>query len=618
MRCWFLRGLRPLSVTLFFIVLTTGLSQVAASDVGAPTRELAPFFYLDLDWGQSIVNLTPHKWTGPGSSWGLDDFQSGFQKISFHNLTTGLGAHLSFWYPEAAGLSREWWTYVGLIPLIGKESRSVKFHRGLSEARATRGYRAVPTVARSLDSWSTGDSLTYRSRGGLLFAAGAGLGAIGVGSTALAQGSWEIAIEKITRDKVYVKITREQIHSLSFSVGAALVQAAVTDFRESDKGFSFLFDLRSETGCKGYEDMIRGNVLAAETLALREIAVPLEQAGTAKIVSFQTLGGGRLFSSQQGFPGIWFRQRTRGQISSFSSAEFPLKNKNAQVHYGVYSQSKRLLFLSKHRETEQVFYGVHYAVKSPKETHQGRFGQFHFLHTNDATSARKFEKVLRELIKLTGIEEFAKDSPARALGYVGIDFETTFNQENTQRLMIAAQTRDADYFVGIGDRYLKAYRQRGDPFNHCLGPVLPGCRRHLQEESFAALQTMHHALRTMALAQDRDPVAFTEAYAKFGEAFGKNHITFRSALELAGPGVELRYLLEGTRLSLYFKSWKTTETPNRWATVYNPDEKGPQAPLPFEPRLRHTRLRGLILKPGVGGLEIFKTRRALPLVSAAL
>lgn len=617
MRCLFWRWLRPLSVTIPFIVLTTGLPMAAGADVGAPARDVAPFFYLDLDWGQSIVNLTPHKSSGPGGSQVLDDFQSGFQKISFHHLTTGLGAHWSFWYPEAAGLSREWWTYVGLIPLIGKESRSVKFHRNLSEARASRGYRAVPTAARSLDAWSTGDSLTYRTRGGLLFAAGAGLGAIGVGSTALAQGRWEIMIEKITHDKVYVKITREQIHSLSFSIGAALVQAAVTDFRESDKGFSFLFDLRSETGCKGYEDMIRGNVLAAEVLALREISVPLEQAGIAKIVSFQTLGGGRLFSSQQGLPGLWFWQRTRGHISSFSSAEFPLKNKNAQVHYGVYSQSKRLLFLSKHRETERVFYGVHYAVKSPKETHRGHFGQFHFLHTNDVTTGRSFEKALRELVKLTAIEEFAQDSPARALGYVGIDFETTFNQENTQRLMVAAQTRDSTFFVGIGDRYLKAYRQRGDLYNHCLGPVLPGCRRHLHEETFTALQTMHRALRTMALTQDRDPVAFTEAYAKFGEAFGKNHITFRSALELAGPGVELRYLLEGTRLSLYFKSWKTTETPNRWDSVYDPDVAGSQAPLPFEPRLRHTRLRGLILKPGLGGLEIFKNRRALPLVSAA-
>lgn len=46
-------------------------------------------------------------------------------------------------------------------------------------------------MASELAQWQVGDILTFKSKGGLAFMAGAGVGYAGINVTKLAQGTWE-------------------------------------------------------------------------------------------------------------------------------------------------------------------------------------------------------------------------------------------------------------------------------------------------------------------------------------------------------------------------------------------------------------------------------------------
>lgn len=533
----------------------------------------------------------------------VNNFRDGVQKTSFRSLTGGLGAKVVWWYDNASGVAKEWWAYVGLAPIVGRQVNSVRYYRTYEEAESSRGYRSVPGTADGALRLAQGDSITYLSSGGLIFATGTGINLVGVGTTAIAQGTWETYIEKINAEHIYVKVTKGHLTSLSVSLGAGLATVSSTHFRNSDDGFSYLFNLSTEVGRKAYEDAVRGNLLASDRFAQKRPKNLVEKAPVLKVATFKNLNTGRFVGVSLGIPIIWNASYTKGNINSYSSSEFHIKQKTARVHYGIYSESKNFQFWNRNRETDLMFYGANYLIKSDKGIEDGTFGRYSFAYRNESTTPLRLEKSIESLMRYTGIEDLAVEVPSdEHLGYVGIEFNTTLSEDNTYRLMKAAQDNDENYFLHIADRYYKDYRRRGDTYNYCKGPAFSGCWEQLLSNGHEAARRMHRHLKEMISLHGKDPKAYAAAYGRFGRAMTRNHIAFRTALEIAGPGAEINYLLEGAKLSMYYKAWRTTHEANRWEVTDDPNRKGA---YPFEPRLRHSQARGFIVNPGLGGIETF-------------
>ena len=114
---------------------------------------------------------------------------------------------------------------------------------------------------------------------------------------------------------------------------------------------------------------------------------------------------------------------------------------------------------------------------------------------------------------------------------------------------------------------------------------------------------MFTALKTMSKTIHSDPRAFAVAYGQFGEGMARNMFTFGAAVKLAGEGVGVEYLIEGTLLSMYYRSW-TIDSSGRWiANLVKPNYKG----LQFNPATRHSRVRGLMIgEKEVGKMPNFK------------
>jgi hypothetical protein len=123
------------------------------------------------------------------------------------------------------------------------------------------------------------------------------------------------------------------------------------------------------------------------------------------------------------------------------------------------------------------------------------------------------------------------------------------------------------------------------------------------------MSDMHKYLEEMTALKTQDAKAYSAAYGRFGRAMAKNHFAFRAAIELAGPGAEISYLIEGARVSMYYKAWRTTNRPNQWELTDDPNAK--TGGYPFVPRLRHSQIQGLIVNPGLGGIEHFSSLTTL-------
>jgi hypothetical protein len=68
---------------------------------------------------------------------------------------------------------------------------------------------------------------------------------------------------------------------------------------------------------------------------------------------------------------------------------------------------------------------------------------------------------------------------------------------------------------------------------------------------------------------------------------------------MAGPGVLIDFLVEGTRISMFYKQW-VTDADGKWV----PAEKMPDSDMipKFDPRTRHSKIRGIVIGNNPGDI----------------
>ncbi|MGZ3774110.1 MAG: hypothetical protein ACXVCY_09035 [Pseudobdellovibrionaceae bacterium] len=588
---------------------TGGTTELPKEERNKLKAALMPLFYLSFDYGSYIINLTPQfrsiepkspvmkydsKPLAMQDALIVGDYRDGFQKTAYGNIEVGLGAQVNFWFTHTTTGVLSWvWGYVGVFPEIGKESESVRYTNTLSKAQEMGGRRSVPKSADDLDRWDAGDSITYIGRGGLIFSAGAGIGPIGVGVAKLANGLWETYVEKVGTEKAYVKITNAKLSTLSMFTNITLLTLTRDHFKYADDGFSFLFDLTTEDGRKAYEDVIRGNVLASEEFVKNKPRNLVERAPVVKVETFRTVSTGKVASKSMMIPIIWDKKYSKGMVSSFTTSDLYIDRNTARVHYGIYTDNTDSSFWFKHRAKDFMFTGAKYTVQNwdTKARMQSVFGTYSYAFRYEKSNGDRLRTGIHELIKKTGLDTLMVKIPDQDLGYTGIEFNVNFDEENTVRLMAAAQRMTEDNFINLATDQIDDYfTGQGDPYNYCV--IDHGiCLHKVRVHTWNAARKMYFALREMNKYMSSDEKAFAAAYGEFGQGMAENLFTFKAAMGLAGPGVDVSYLIEGTYISMYFREW-IIDSHGRWIpAVKTANYKG----LPFNPATRHSRVRGLVL-----------------------
>lgn len=597
---------------------TTGETPSTTGGSSADKEKLKhkwePIFYLDFDFASYLINLTPQsipenavktpslvrynstKATG-GDALVVDDFRSGFQKSSGGNVSAGVGGQIHWWYANASGIQDALWANIGIMPVVGTSTYSKRYVKTYSEAHDLPGRGRNPS-ASDLLTWDLGDSVKAVNNGGLLFVAGIGLNPAGLGLAGFASGAWETYVEKVSDNEVYVKISKADVKKLALFAHATVISLQVEDFGVTDDGFSFVYDLTTEAGRRAYEDMIHGNVLASEKIAKELPRNHVERAPLAKVESFRTLSTGSLASVNFNIPILWNYRYSKGNVKSFTTSQLYLDRHTAQVNYGVYTNEKSNRIFFRHTEQGLNFYGAAYTLKDweTKDSTRGIFGQYHYSYHKQDSTTKNFTFAINNMLKKTGIEFLRAQVPdVGRLGYAGFALALKMSEANTLNMIDEAKSIDRASFISRAVSPIRGYvNVQNDPYELCPKAEdseappsyeAPDCETYLTAETSKAAGKMYDSLREMGKQRNKNDAAFAVAYGEFGEGMAKNLFAFQYAKRIAGPDLMLSYLIQGTRLSLYMREWKTDVDGNWIPVKYSGDKR------PVDPRFIHSEFR---------------------------
>ena len=424
---------KKLSLFLITAICAMGLNMAQAQEVppntDAPAEEptddgsvdqddvkkkLRVNFFLDFDWGEEVLNLTPHPkntknefFEAASDTLVLGDYSKGFRVTKYSEISAGLGGKYDWNFPNSTGLASKIWLTVGLMPMAGKMSVSHQFQPSFNQAMSAKA-RKIPMQATDFNNWALEDSVNYSSTGGLIFSVGVGAPGVNIGTDFIVQGTFSTYVEKVSANEVYVMISNTDAKSLVMQVDATVVQVGVTKYKEIEDGMSYMINYKDPLGYKAYHDLIRGNVAAIQNL----LANP-EQTAIQKWEKLDRFQIRKLAHFNFGIPFIMSWGWTAGKIYEFSDTRAFYDNTRAEVEYGVYIKEKRKkIFGSKTVKTES-FYGSVYRLYNYENDLMTKyiFGQYIYNADDNKAKTKDMNKVIDNLIEKTGLTQLELKIP---------------------------------------------------------------------------------------------------------------------------------------------------------------------------------------------------------------
>ncbi len=560
-------------------------------DSGLPSRtNFDAYFTLDFRKSNILINLTPTDrtrsqaipvsidYSSSRDTLIYGDYRGGFQKVSTHNYGIGLSSKLLFALTNLPEILPHMWANIGIIPIYEKAGKTTQFVKTFEEAAQTNRAKDVPLEVGVLEKWRESDTATFAAKGGVLFMASGGVSLLNIGATYLAEGIWNVYVEKLSKNRAYMKIAKGHLKSLSLAAGVSiLTKISVGHFSFEDEGFSYIFDLNTKEGVLAYHDCIRGNIagvqrlhekLTAEqkikTANLQKTGVPVSDSDPIKqVMNFSSEMKGNPFAISYGLPFIWNETWTFGKIHSLVSSDLFISGKKAKAYYGISTDEYDLNLWGKHKDQDYNFYGIRYFISDVKNSqkYSNYFGRLNFSVKNDKSSHNTLRGVMYDYAHRTGMSQLILNIPTiETLGHSTVNLDIKFSRKNVDSLMRGAVLIKTSTLV----ESISKIRS-----NFCKSSIsLVDCSAaQVTDESLENTLKMVHALTKMFLQKDNDPKAFTLAFAKFGEAIKSDVLVLNLAIQLAGPGVEVNYAIEGTHISKYSLKMATLDDTGKLTKV---------------------------------------------------
>lgn len=535
-------------------------------------KKLRADFFLDFDWGEEVINMTPH----PGNSefyeaatdtLVLGDYSKGFRVVKYSEISAGVGGKYTWNWPNKTGLAGKFWLYVGLVPMAGKTAVTNMYQPSFAKAMDAKA-RKVPMEASDLNSWYVEDSVNYSTTGGLIFSVGAGIPGVNIGTDFIVQGTFSTYVEKTSADEVYVMISKTDAKSLVMQVDANVVNFGVTRYKEIEQGMSYMIKYKTATGQKAYHDLIRGNVAAIQMLLANSNQTDIQK--WEKLTRTQMR---KLAHFNFGIPFIVSWGWTSGKIYEFSDTRAYYDNTRAEVDYGVYIKEKRKQFLRSKTVKTESFYGSVYRLYSYDNDLITKyiFGQYVFNADDNKAKTKDMNKVIDNLIEKTGLSaQLNLNIPKYSkLKFSRINLEVDFDEDQTLRFMEAAAKMNPKAIEERANQIAKNMLMNESTALKLCTPEetevpmdTEACLAKYAAENTEASSSITKAAKVMKThfqaGRDKE---FAMAYAEFGRAMLKNATMFQAILALGGSGAEIIYNVQNTYFQNYRVIYVTTDQP---------------------------------------------------------
>ncbi len=554
--------------TIITAVMILGGQSMAFSEGSSHFRVL-PIGWVDGDMSDVLINQGPAIETDDTKILFAPANQSeGYRQIHMDSVNLKLGVY-GGWYPYSGSYAATWFgAGVSVMPIVGSTVTSNRYVESRAEAARLPKVK-IPSRAEALENWRPHDSLIYYTRGGMIYSVGVGYAFTGILGDYFAVGDWVTYIEKLDDTRVYVKVTNIKLTSLDTFMGNFIAYHMLSNFKKSDKMFSYVFNLANKRARVAYEAMVHGSIMEAQNLhaddpTLADLVLT-EQGGTA----------GHQRKSYLGFPFFCVSKDT-GNLFNYSDTVLSDENTENDVEYGLFWNNRQKNILGHHKNIFKTFYGTSYVTtpitvetgkggKAPKAkpSDEGSYGTLNISYENDRSNRSTIPLMLAEIAGQTGLRDRLQIAQASSLdvsGYVHLSLTVTLSKEATAALMAQSGQVEFDR-AQMGKFITKSFSMAGGSAGLCKSQAdsqnIDSCMEQYKSQTRHALDIMRDQLENMRAAEKTgNRRAFVTAYAKFGEAMLRNEFTFGAVARLtrANP-LGVIFTAEGERISKVQKAF---------------------------------------------------------------
>jgi len=498
-----------------------------------------------------------------------------------HDAMLGVGAVLQFVQVNASGIAAYMIPYIGVAPTASISAKSERFTKSLIEAKKVK-HLNVPRNAQELLQWKDFEKITYTSQGGILFIGGVSFPGLNIGANYIANGSWTTEIQRIAKNRVYVKVSSGKLSSLGVQGSVGLLGLSSSKFSALNNSFSYMFDLANPQAQAAYLQLIKGNAKAAQVLASDS-----KVKSVIPVDSSNLKAAGKIRSLKFGIP---FANMTsmQGKILSAEMSDYYPDKTKISADYGIYLREKSSKFFGLESSYTYGFYGSAYSLsKKNEKAENGDFGMIGWSYKTSEVDEAKLRRAIQKLVLQTGMRNELGVQVAggsKNKGYASLDFSLKLSEDAGKILIQIADQKDGlEQFNRISSGFIesvfssdKTSQAASDLVEQLIEEYAPQssaqvgnkpttqpmqsrsqriahAKRQLLQETADAMLGMQRSLQWMRHSKTtKNRKEFVKHYAEFGKNMLKNQFAFQTAFNLVkGRGVSARYTISGESIKAY-------------------------------------------------------------------
>lgn len=465
--------------------------------------DIAPIFFLNIDFQTKIASL------GDSDS---NKLESGvvttikkptakvIKRVKKGSFGVGL---IKYWhYPNAGDVYKDlqYRSFgVGLIPNINSNkiyTKIINHNEKVEDIVYDNPYKASNVI-----KWRPGESLQYKSDGGLLLSAYATQVPLLTGASVVIKGIHEIQISKLTSTIVNVELKTSYFMGADVSVGLYLgAMRANKDWILGTK-HSFNIDLSDKYAAMAYEDFVKGNMKPLQQMAATPNNPFVAYLGKTK--NSLTGGSKSLTLSTPIVPVLSF-DFTKSHYHNKTFFYKDGKKKDYKTNVGIFYKGIKTRAFSEHHSNYKTFASA--IVSSIVETKENKStkietmeSQFTWNDEKSNSSSVELNKTIKQLNMSAGLDNLFKvrmQEENSDLGYTHVQAKINYPNEYMLHLLALYNNGKLETVKSNALKLVQSFVQGPNAFDLCqVGTVKrPGRKGRYRQTKREAIESCKNGL----------------------------------------------------------------------------------------------------------------------------
>lgn len=439
------------------------------------------------------------------------------------------------------------------LPIFGRSVTAERFVASHHDAKKLpKPY--IPKKAKEVDKWAIGDSLSYKTKGGIYLVAGAQYAATGVFVPLQLEGDWGVFLQKISETEYIYSIKRLALINASILFGNILFgKAGPNIMKQIQKTYSFKLDLSEKKARKQFRRLMRGRLARAQKLANDPEVTYIQNFKKMRHVT-RSIG----LRARYGFPIVlqrsWGIKKSAEKISEFS---YETQNKKYiyEHSYDKYGQLKHLRNILKKKNRHHKFrHSARHKMAIGRITEgspESMMGEITWTYSNDVARKRNLSRSLKRLKHFTGLGDklHVKWNGDKYMGFLALQFKLPIDKAALEFLYEKlSDPRELKALQESSDTLLANYfASKDDPSHLCrFKRFRKACVARFKSRTHRGVHHLSKELKTL-FAKDHSPKETAKIVSNISRYMSYSPFVLQSVMKLSSFHFIAKYRLNGEK-----------------------------------------------------------------------